>query len=375
MAVAIVMSMSGCHSTHDRPESDVEHEEHESPDIIHFSEAQFQKAGMATEAVLYGSFDCSIRCVAQLVPVKSGERALTAGVGGVINFAVAELAEGMSVKAGQPLFFIETGKLADSDGNMALRLQEAETNYTRLKAEYERKRELALAQVASAKELQQAEADFNKADALVRLMRENFANGRQTVSSPISGFIRQMAVKSGEYVPAGYTLMTVAQDDNLLVEARVPQKYRPMLANIKSADLRLAGDDRLIPLSDLDGKLLSVNKSLEAGHSLLLVNFRISNKMDLLAGSFIEVFINIDSGDTTLSVPTDALVEEFGNYFVFVHHGDDDFEKRLVMTGRTNARRTEITGGLVAGETIVSKRAILLKLAQSGTPVESGHHH
>ena len=52
-----------------------------------------------------------------------------------------ELTEGKSVKAGQTLFSIESGGLAE--GNLDVRYQEAENNYLLAKAEYERKQSLA----------------------------------------------------------------------------------------------------------------------------------------------------------------------------------------------------------------------------------------
>ena len=52
-------------------------------------------------------------------------------------------------------------------------------------------------------------------------------------------------------------------------------------------------------------------------------------------------------------MPQTALVEEMGNFFVFVKVCDEEYEKRLVTLGSTDGVRTEITSGLSAGETFL----------------------
>ncbi|MEZ4997204.1 MAG: hypothetical protein R2758_06995 [Bacteroidales bacterium] len=53
------------------------------------------------------------------------------------------------------------------------------------------------------------------------------------------------------------------------------------------------------------------------------------------------------------------------------------FEKRLIQTGATDGIRTEVTGGLKDDERIVTKGAILIKLAQATGALDahSGHVH
>ena len=70
-------------------------------------------------------------------------------------------------------------------------------------------------------------------------------------------------------------------------------------------------------------------------------------------------------------------MEEMGNYFVYVQQTPELFEKRLVVKGATDGRRTEIKDGLSPGERVVGKGAVLLKLSQSAGSVDvhSGHVH
>ena len=64
------------------------------------------------------------------------------------------------------------------------------------------------------------------------------------------------------------------------------------------------------------------------------------------------------------------------NHEAHKHEGEEGiFEKREVKIGQTDGSRTEIVGGLKAGETVVSKGAYQVKLAASSSVIPEGHNH
>ena len=70
-------------------------------------------------------------------------------------------------------------------------------------------------------------------------------------------------------------------------------------------------------------------------------------------------------------------VEEMGAFFVFVQITPELFEKRPVKKGATDGFRTQIIEGISENERIVSKGAVLVKLAQAAgaLDIHSGHVH
>ncbi|MCK5730556.1 MAG: hypothetical protein KAH68_05750, partial [Draconibacterium sp.] len=78
-----------------------------------------------------------------------------------------------------------------------------------------------------------------------------------------------------------------------------------------------------------------------------------------------------------LTIPISALLEEQGIFSVFVQITPELFEKREVKTGATDGLKTEILKGLTQHERVVSKGAILIKLAQATGALDahSGHVH
>ena len=66
-----------------------------------------------------------------------------------------------------------------------------------------------------------------------------------------------------------------------------------------------------------------------------------------------------------------------GNFFVFVQHTPVSFEKREVVLGATDGVQVQVLKGLHAGERVVTKGAVSLKLSQGAAALDphAGHVH
>lgn len=333
------------------------------------------KVDFSTEPCGREPFGQVIRTMAQVQPSQGDERVITAKTSGIVAIPESGLVDGTSVGAGQTLFYIESGGMADN--NLLVRYKEAESNYNLTKKEYERKQTLAKDKIVSESDLLQAKANFEAAEAVYNNLRKNFASGRQAVTAPIGGFVKQLLVRNGEYVEAGQPIVAVSQNRNLFIKAEIQPKYYPLLGNVSTANFRMLNDDKVYTLEELNGSLVSYGKSVETGSPLLPVVFRIDNAIELLPGSFVEMYVKIGGGQPTITVPNVSLVEEMGNYFVYVQLTPEFFEKREVKIGQTDGQRTEILSGLNGKERVVAKGAVLVKLTQAtGTlDAHSGHVH
>jgi RND family efflux transporter MFP subunit len=193
----------------------------------------------------------------------------------------------------------------------------------------------------------------------------------------MSGYIKQVFAKNGAYVEAGQALFTVAQNKTLVLKANVPQKYASVLGSVSSANIRTLNDNQSYTFEELNGRILSYGKAANSDNYLIPLNIQIDNKGSFIAGSFVEVYLKTLTNTQAIVVPNTALLEEQGNYFVWVQVNPELFEKREVMIGKTDGIDTEIVSGITANERIVSVGAMLIKLAQAtGTlDAHSGHVH
>jgi RND family efflux transporter MFP subunit len=339
-----------------------------------FTKEQSWKVDFATEEVRREPFGQIIRTTAQVQPSQGDERMIVAKASGTVTFN-STVTEGKSVNSGQMLFTIDASGMADN--NLAVRYAEAESEYNRAKAEYERKVELAKEKIVSQSDLLKSKTDFVNAEVNFNNLKRNFSAGKQNVTSPIGGYVTNVLVGNGQFVEAGQPVLVVSQNRDLFLKAELQPKYFDLLSNIASANIRLLNSNRIYSLEELGGRVLSYGKSADLNNPLIPVIFQVNNKMGFLAGSFVEMFIKTQTNAQALTIPNEAIVEEMGDYFVYVQLTPEFFEKRPVKKGVTDGMRTEITEGIIAGDRVVSKGAILVKLAHAAGALDAhaGHVH
>ena len=341
---------------------------------VAFTKEQSWKVDFATAEARREPFGQIIRTTAQIQPSQGDERIVAAQANGMVLFN-ANITEGLNVNAGQTLFTIDGS--ATADNNLAVRYAEAESEYNRAKAEYERKTELAKENVVSQSDLLQAKTEFTVAEANYNNLRNNFSAGRQNISSPIGGYVTNVLVGNGQFVETGQPVLVVSQNRDLFLKAELQPRFFDLLGNITSANIRTLNNNHVYSLEELGGRVLSYGKSTDVGNPLIPVTFQVNNRAGLLPGSFVEMFIITQTNAQAVTVPNEAIVEEMGNLFVFVQLTPEFFEKRAVTTGVTDGMSTEITEGIAEGERVVSKGAILVKLAQASGALDphAGHAH
>jgi RND family efflux transporter MFP subunit len=364
--------ITGCSHNH-------EHEAQEAaPEIGNstiFTVEQQKKVDFSLEEIGLRPFGTVIRTTAQIQPAPGGERIISAQTAGTVLFPDHPPVEGMAVRAGQTLVVVDGSGGANND--LSLRYAEAESEYRRAKAEYERKGALIGENIVSQSEWLQSQTDFLNAEAAYNRLKKNFPSGKQRIAAPVSGFITRLPVRNGQYVESGEAVVVVSQSRDLFIRAEVQTRYFEVLGDVESANIRIPDNNRIYTLESLNGRMVSYGRSVTIDQPLLPVVFRIDSRQELLPGRFVELFIKTRNREPALTVPNEAIVEEMGNYFVYVQQSPERFEKRSIGKGVTDGLRTDIRSGLSVGEIIVSQGAIFIKLAQAAGTVDvhSGHVH
>ena len=282
---------------------------------------------------------------------------------------------GKEVNKGQTLFNISGNQLASN--NSHVRFIEAENNYKKAKAEYERHKKLAADKIVSEEDLQNFKNQYENASVIYKNLKKNFDKGGQQISSPIDGFVRQLIVSNGEYVEVGQAMLVVSQNKKLLLHAEIQQRYAYLLGKITDANIRTPHNNKTYTLHDLNGRIVSFGKSTSTDNFMIPITLEIENKGDFYGGTLVELYLKASYDKKVLCVPNSALIEEQGNFSVFVQANPELFEKREVKLGASDGKRTEIVNGIVAGERIVTKGAILVKLSQASAALDphAGHVH
>ena len=340
-----------------------------------FTKEQSWKIDYSSDFPKKEPFGQVIKTTAQVQSAQSDEIIVSAKTNGIVILSNNNILEGKEVSKGQVLFSISSSELADN--NISVRYAEAKNNFEKAKSDYERAKELAKDKIVSEKDLFNAKNQYDNTKAIYNNLNKNFNSTGQNVLSPMNGFIKQIFVKNGTYVVAGRQIATISQNKTLILSAEVQQKYALILGAINSANIRTLHDNQTYSLEQLNGRVLSFGKSTNNYNYLIPVKLQIDNKGGFTSGSFVEIYLKTLTNSEALTVPNTALLEDQGSYFVYVQTTPELFEKREVKIGVTDGLKTEIIKGIAYNERIVTKGAILIKLAQAtGTlDAHSGHVH
>ena len=350
------------------------HEHNHGDGAINFPVDQQKKIDFEVVEVVSEPLYQVIRTSAQIVPSQESEKILTATTSGIVTFTNNDLVPGLDVKSGQVLFSIDNEDMADD--NLSTRREEVEAEYEKAKLDYERKQALAEDKIISESDLIDARTEYLKAKKHYDNMLKNFPEGKTLHRASITGSISGILVPNNSYVEAGQAIMTLAQNNKLYLRADIQPKYYPVLKNIKTANIK-TNDGIVYSLEDLSGRLLSYGKTTDINNPLIPVTFEVKNNGNLIPGSFVEIFITAESDKMGVMLPNSAIVEEMGIYCVFVQTCVEDFEKRIITKGVTDGSKTQILKGVAAGERVVSKGAVNVKLAQGSAALDphAGHVH
>lgn len=340
-----------------------------------FTKEQSWKIDFATAYPKTEPFGQVIKTTAQVLSSQGDEVIVSAKAAGTVMFTADNVLEGKRVSNGQMLFSIVSNGLGMS--NSSVQFAEAKNNFDKATADYERAKELAKEQIVSVKELLNAKTQYENSKAIYTNISKNVSSSGQSVKSPMSGYVKQVFVRNGQSVEAGQSIVSVSQNKTLVLRSEVQQKYAPMLGTIKSANIRSINDNQTYTLEQLNGKLISFGKTTNSDNYLIPVSLQIDNKGAFVSGSFVEVYFKSITNTQALTVSNQALLEDQGVFFVYVQVHPELFEKREVKIGGTDGLSTEITSGITSKDRIVTKGAMMIKLAQAtgNLDAHSGHNH
>lgn len=374
------------HEAHDH-ESEVGHDhEHEGHDHEHeghdhesegahageiiFKEALAKAVGLETVVIQPGPFVDVIKTSGSVLTAQGDESVVVATVPGIVSFGNLPFVDGTPVRKGQTLLSLASNTL--SDGNYALKIKVA---YETARKEYERMEKLVGDKIVSAKDFEQARLNYENAKASY-----DAVNGKETakgvsVVSPLSGYLKNIQVKEGDYVAVGQPLATISQNSRLVLRADVSEKYYPSLPMVQSANFRTPYDNTLYKLSDLHGRLLSYGKASGTDSFYVPVTFEFDNKGAVIPGSFVEIYLLTSPMENVLSVPVSALIEEQGIYSVYIRLDEEGYKKQEVTLGANNGSEVQILSGLKPGDLVVTRGAYQIKLSSASNAIPAHSHH
>lgn len=356
---------------HDHAHHENEHEEslqeketgHEDEIILSADAAR--RFGVEVETLTPGMFAEVVKVSGQIIPAPADQAVASAQSSGILTYS-SNILEGSRVSAGSVIATISAKGMAGGDANAA-----AKAAVDAAKRELERITPLHADGIVSTKDYNAARQAYESAMA----MYSGSAGGSRVVS-PIGGVITSVMVRQGEYVDAGQPIVAISKSERLTLKAELPEKYFKLLPSITTAKFRTAYSDSVVSLTDLNGRLLSsssVTGNTQAGY--IPVYFSFENRGEAVPGAFAEIYLIGTPRHDVLTVPVEAVTEQEGAHYVYVRLDEEGYQKRRVVLGISDGQSTEVLSGIQAGESLVTKGAVVVKMAESSGIVPEGHSH
>lgn len=354
------------HSSHSHAEEGHKHNENE----ITFPADQAARTDFKVEEIQPSTFNHVIPCTARILAAQGDEATVVAPIAGVVSFGGKRLSTGAQVSRGQSLFAISSSNLASGS-----QVDKIVAEYRRAEAEYNRLKQLVDDQIVSRSDFEAAESAYLKAKAGYDAVAARSSEKGSNVGAPISGYITSLAVSEGDFVEMGQQLATVSQNRRLQLRADLPQRYYRDLRTIKTANIVDPATGESYRLADCGGRLLSVGRIADSGSTLIPVTFEFDNRNDLPQGAIVEAYLVGAPIAEALVVPVTAVTEAQGLYYVYVQLDAECYERREVKLGASDGERVQLLSGIEAGDRVVTRGAVNVKMAAASGAIPHSHQH
>lgn len=374
VAAALLCLQSSCGDSHTSAEDGKAKQESSSDghdeqgEEIKMTPEAFRAAGIEVGTVEPGAFSVVVKGQGVIESPVDASATVSAPASGIVKVRES-IVPGAAVTAGERLFTVSSRGTAQADATAGLiAARDAAAR------ELKRAEELLPDNLITRREYEQAKSAYEAAKAAVAGVGAASSRG-VAVAAPMAGHIATLNVTSGVFVEMGQPLATVAQTRRLVARIDVSERDRARLAGVTNANLRVAGSDETVSLSDHGFRLLSVSPTTQAGSHYVPVYIEFDNPGTFSNGSVVEAWLLASPREGVVTLPKSAIVEDGGLYYVYEEVHPSVFRQHEVAIGSTDGSRVEITSGLHGGERIAMSGALRIKMASMGSAIPAHSHN
>ncbi|MFT4754874.1 MAG: cobalt-zinc-cadmium efflux system membrane fusion protein [Salibacteraceae bacterium] len=291
------------------------------PDKVRFNLDQFATMQMAVDTMNLRNLSNYVESNGTLEVPPNNEALVSTVIGG--NITGIKVIEGDAVAKGQVLATISHPELIKIQTSYVTEWNKR----AYLKSEYDRQQKLYDEKVGSGKEYQKVQSEYQSIngevlglEAQLRLLHISGASilkgiitEHVQIKSPISGFVRKVEVKIGQYVAPQKEMFDIVNIDHVHADFMI---YEKDVAKVKKGQTILFTAEGNKG-QDIKAEIYSVGKNFEQDPKAVHIHAEIENKSGfLLPGMYIQGRILVDS-EKSLALPESGVVRQGEQYFVF----------------------------------------------------------
>lgn len=338
---------------------------------IAMTEAQVRANGIAIDAAAPAVIREQLHLPAQVKVNAERTVALASPAQGVVQ--TVPVSVGTPVKKGQPLIVIQSPEVAQwraDYGSARQRVALALTTWQREKLLWE-------GRISARQDMEAAQSALKEAEITAEAARQRLralgidpgddVSSSLTIRAPLAGVVVDKPVVAGQAVDDSRPLLTIADLSQVWIEAAVPAESLGQVASGMAATVSVNAQPKAI-----EGALSFVGPVLGEATRMATARVTLPNPgMRLRPGMLATVDILGQPANVPVAVASEAIQTVHERSVVFVRTASG-FRPQVVTLGRTDGKRTEVTGGLAAGTRYAAGGSFLLK-ADLGK-LDADHH-
>lgn len=312
--------------------------------------AAVQEQDIATQTEAPGSIEAMPEKLVKITPPLAG------------RITRLQRALGDSVKAGDPLFTLDSAELSAAYADDS----KAKSALLQARQELERQKTLFEAEIAARKEYEAAQAAYDQAGSDAHASADKLAQygagargSRRdyVLRSPIAGTVIAMdGAQGGYWNDINAPVMTVADLSTVWLSANVAERDLAQVAVGQTARITVDA----WPGRAFEGKVAYVGAVLDPETRTVKVRVAIDNRAGTFKPGMFAHAGFAGASRRALLVPAAAVLQSGPSTRVMVERSPLVFTPRTVEVGASHGEQVEILAGLKAGERIVVKEGVLL---------------
>ncbi|TVR76966.1 MAG: efflux RND transporter periplasmic adaptor subunit [Chitinophagaceae bacterium] len=251
---------------------------------------------------------------------------------------------------------VEKGQLIAkvNDAELQAELARANTNLRLSETNLERQKRLLAREGISQQEFDNAEAQYQVNLSEVNLIKARIE--KTEVRAPFSGITGLRKVSPGQYVTPGMEIISLIKPDPIKIDFPVPQIFANQIKEGTKFRFQTSGSAEFH-----EGTIYATESVIQANSRALMVRGRFNNEdMLITPGSFINAKVLMEQSDSAILIPTVAVVPILNGQQVYLFK-NGKVKPQEVETGTRMANKIQITGGISAGDTVITSGLLQIR--------------
>lgn len=313
--------------------------------LIRLTESQLNQADIKTGKIRKDLITDIIYCNGTIEANPNRHAYVSAPINGYMKKIVVHIGE--YVNKGEVLAILEHPDYID----LQREFLETKSQYNYYKEDFKRQGELSLENATSLKKMQLAENEFRKIEARYFALKEHlefigintdslYVDRIQSyilLKAPISGYITQSDGKIGQLCTTEIVIFQIISNTDALLHLKVFESDAWKVEKGQSLEFNAINNQD----KQYTALITATTKSVDENNAINIHARIIDRDENLLPGMYVKAKIILNA-DSVFTLVNPAIVKYNNENYIFIKKDSTGFKFRVIQTGRTNTKITEI---------------------------------